>query len=52
MKITHSVVIGYERISIEKILEAVERFNIPNTAHLFESEESYDLVIEWTEGDE
>lgn len=52
MKIMHRVVLGYERTSIEKILEAVERFNIPNNADLFESEESYDLVIEWAEGDE
>lgn len=52
MKVSHRVTLGYEAVTVDKVLEAVARFNIPENALLFESEESYDIVIEWNEGEE
>lgn len=52
MKVTHRVELGGLRTTIDRVLEAVARFSVPETAAIYESEDSYDIVIEWTEGDE
>lgn len=52
MKVMHRVELGGLRTTIDRVLEAIARFSIPETAVIYESEESYDIVIEWTEGEE
>lgn len=51
MKIAHRVELP-SRTTVDALREAIARFNVPENAVIFESEESYDIVIEWTEGDE
>lgn len=52
MKVMHRIELGNGRTTVDRVLEAIARFSIPEDAAIFESEESYDIVIEWTEGDE
>lgn len=52
MKVTHTVEFETTLVSLGELKKVVSRLAIPDNALIKEADDSYDIVIEWTEGDE